>query len=365
MVDFLDIKRINNEQREALTAAFNRVMDSGWFILGNEVKQFEAAYAAFNGVKYAVGVANGLDALVLSLRSLGIGPGHEVIVPSNTYIASWLAVSQVGARPVAVEPNPATYNIDPEKIEEKITPATRAIMPVNLYGQAAQLDTITAIAQKHNIAVLEDNAQSQGATCNGRLTGTWGIINATSFYPGKNLGALGDAGAITTDDAALAQKITILRNYGSQKKYYNEVPGTNSRLDEMQAAFLSVKLSVLHKNNTRRQQVAERYNELLAGVGDLVLPALAEGCTSVFHLYVVRSNRRNALQEHLQQKGIGTMIHYPVPPHQQQAYAELGYKKGHFPIAETIAETAISLPIAHYLNEDQINTVVNAVKSFF
>ncbi len=364
-VDFLDIKRINNEQRAAFTEAYNRVMDSGWFILGNEVKQFEAAYAAFNGVSHAIGVANGLDALILSLRALGIGAGDEVIVPSNTYIASWLAVSYTGARPVPVEPDPFTYNIDPSRIEEKISPATRAIMPVHLYGQSAAMDRIQAVAQRHGLAILEDNAQAQGARCNNRLTATWGIINATSFYPGKNLGALGDAGAVTTDDAALAEKVTALRNYGSHQKYYNEILGVNSRLDEMQAAFLSVKLPLLNAQNQRRQQVADRYNAVLAGVGDLILPVIAEGCTSVYHLYVVRTAQRDALQEHLRQKGIGTMIHYPVPPHLQQAYAALGYQKGDFPIAEQIADTAISLPMAHYLEEAQIAAVAEAIQSFF
>jgi dTDP-4-amino-4,6-dideoxygalactose transaminase len=362
MIPFLDIKRINNDHRTAFNEAFNRVMDSGWYILGREVAHFEEAYATFNQVTHTIGVANGLDALILSLKALGIGPGDEVIVPSNTYIASWLAVSYVGATPIPVEPDMATYNIDPQKIEAQISPATKAIMPVHLYGQSAEMTAIMALATRHTLSIIEDNAQAQGAYCSDRLTGSWGIVNATSFYPGKNLGALGDGGAVTTNDDTIAQKIKMLRNYGSQQKYYNEVLGVNSRLDELQAAFLRVKLATLDSDNRRRQQVARLYDEGLAGIGDLVLPKIADNCTSVYHLYVIRSEKRDALQEHLQKQGIGTMIHYPVPPHSQQAYQHLGYQKGDLPIAETIAATCLSLP---YLDEAEVSEVIAAVKSFF
>jgi dTDP-4-amino-4,6-dideoxygalactose transaminase len=365
MIPFLDIKRINNDHRTAFNEAFNRVMDSGWYILGREVAHFEEAYATFNQVTHTIGVANGLDALILSLKALGIGPGDEVIVPSNTYIASWLAVSYVGATPIPVEPDMATYNIDPQKIEAQISPATKAIMPVHLYGQSAEMTAIMALATRHTLSIIEDNAQAQGAYCSDRLTGSWGIVNATSFYPGKNLGALGDGGAVTTNDDTIAQKIKMLRNYGSQQKYYNEVLGVNSRLDELQAAFLRVKLATLDSDNRRRQQVARFYDDSLAGIGDLVLPKIADNCTSVYHLYVIRSEKRDALQEHLQKQGIGTMIHYPVPPHSQQAYQHLGYQKGDLPIAETIAATCLSLPIAHYLDEAEVSEVIAAVKSFF
>ena len=265
MIPFLSLKQVNAVYEAELYEAFREVMDSGWYIMGNKLKQFEQEYAAFNQTKYAIGVGNGLDALALSLKALNIGEGDEVIVPSNTYIASWLAVSYEHATPIMVEPRLETYNINPDLIEEKITSHTKAIMPVNLYGQAAELDKIEKIAQKYNLLVVEDNAQSQGALCAGRLAGSYGDINGTSFYPGKNLGALGDAGAITTNNEALANKVISLRNYGSMKKYYNDEKGYNSRLDEMQAAFLSVKLKYLIQDNAARNQVAAWYTEILRG----------------------------------------------------------------------------------------------------
>lgn len=365
MIAFLNLKQYNAEYEAELYQAFKEVMDSGWYILGNKLKQFEQEYADFNQTQFALGVGNGLDALVLALKVLNIGEGDEVIVPSNTYIASWLAVSYVKAIPVPVEPRLETYNINPDLIEEKITPRTKAIMPVNLYGQAAELDKIAQIAQKHNLFVVEDNAQSQGALCQGRLTGAWGHINGTSFYPGKNLGALGDAGAVTTDNAEWAKRITQLRNYGSEVKYFNEEKGHNSRLDEMQAAFLSVKLRYLNSDNEKRQEIAAWYDEILRGVGDLVLPVVASHCTSVYHVYMIRTQERDALQKHLTARGVGTVIHYPIPPHLQKAYQEMGYKKGDFPLAEEIAQTCISLPMSPVMTRSEVEEVCEAIKSYY
>jgi dTDP-4-amino-4,6-dideoxygalactose transaminase len=365
MVPFLNLKNYNAVYEAELYQAFQEVMDSGWYILGNKLKQFEAEYADFNQTKYALGVGNGLDALALSLKALNIGKGDEVIVPSNTYIASWLAVSYEHATPIPVEPRIGTYNINPDLIEEKITPRTKAIMPVNLYGQAAELDKIEAIAKKYNLLVIEDNAQSQGAYCAGRRAGSFGHINGTSFYPGKNLGALGDAGAITTNDDALAKKVISLRNYGSSKKYFNDEKGYNSRLDEIQAAFLSVKLKYLDRDNALRNQVAAWYTEILRGGNDaLVLPEIAENCTSVFHVYMIRSEKRDALQEHLNKNGIGTLIHYPTPPHLQKAYQDLNFKKGDFPLAETISNTCLSLPISPILTQQEVEFVCETIKKF-
>ena len=365
MIPFLSLKQVNAVYEAELYEAFKEVMDSGWYIMGNKLKQFEQEYATFNQTKYAIGVGNGLDALALSLKALDIGEGDEVIVPSNTYIASWLAVSYEHATPIMVEPRLETYNINPDLIEEKITPRTKAIMPVNLYGQAAELDKIEKIARKYNLLVVEDNAQSQGSMCAGRLAGSFGDINGTSFYPGKNLGALGDAGAITTNDEALANKVISLRNYGSMKKYYNDEKGYNSRLDEMQAAFLSVKLKYLIQDNAARNQVAAWYTEILSGVGDIILPVVAENCTSVYHVYMIRTHQRDALQEHLHKNGIGTVIHYPIPPHLQKAYQDLNYQKDAFPLAEVIAETCISLPMSPILTHSEVEQVAECVKGFF
>ncbi|MCC2547925.1 DegT/DnrJ/EryC1/StrS family aminotransferase [Hymenobacter sp. BT175] len=364
-IPFLSFAPQHQPIREEVLAAISRVYDSQWYVLGQEVAAFEAAYAGFNGVGHCVGVANGLDALHLALVALGIGPGDEVIVPSNTYIATWLAVSYVGATPVPVEPDPATFNLDPDRLEAAITPRTRAIMPVHLYGQACQMSRILEIARRSNLFVVEDNAQAQGAAEHGRLTGSFGQVNATSFYPGKNLGALGDAGALTTDDAELATRLRTLRNYGSQKKYFNEVVGYNSRLDELQAAVLGVKLPYLTRWTQERQQVAALYQQQLAGLGDLILPATAPGCTHVYHLYVVRTARRDALQAHLAAAGIGSLIHYPIPPHRQQAYASLGYLPGAFPIAEELAATCLSLPLWPGLTEEQVAFVATGIKAFF
>lgn len=364
-IKFLDFTYMNAQVRAAMLQQFESVFDSQWYILGDRVKQFEKIYADANEVKHCVGVANGLDALILCLKALDIKACDEVIVPSNTYIASWLAVSYVGATPVPVEPYENTFNISPEKIKAAITQKTKVIMPVHLYGQACEMDAIMKIAEENNLYVLEDNAQAQGSSFNGKLTGSFGHINATSFYPGKNLGAYGDAGAVTTNDDALAEKVKVLRNYGSQKKYFNEVKGVNSRLDELQAAFLSVKINYLAQWNAERNAIADWYNEGLSSIKNTVTPTIAEGANSNYHLYVIRTEKRDALAEHLKKNGIGSLIHYPVPPHLQEAYRELGYKKGVFPLAEKIAETCLSLPIYPGMKKEQVDRVVNCIGEFF
>ncbi|MGY2133428.1 DegT/DnrJ/EryC1/StrS family aminotransferase [Hymenobacter sp. HD11105] len=364
-IPFLSFSPQHNPIRENILSAIAAVYDKQWYVLGDQVKAFEAAYADFNKVQHCIGVANGLDALHLALEALGVGVGDEVLVPSNTYIATWLAISYVGATPVPVEPSLYTYNIDPTRIEAAITPRTKGIMPVHLYGQACEMGPIMEIAQRHGLWVVEDNAQAQGATWQGEITGSFGNVNGTSFYPGKNLGALGDAGAVTTNDDELGGKIRTLRNYGSQKKYYNEVIGYNSRLDELQAAVLSVKLPHLMDWTHQRQTVAALYDQHLMGLGDLILPIVAEGATHVYHLYVVRTRHRELLQKHLQEQNIGTLIHYPVPPHLQQAYAHLGIQEGAYPIAEELASTALSLPMWPGMQENEVAAVASAVRDFF
>ena len=362
-VPFLDIKGSHRPITKELQAAFNRVLDSGWFILGKELSNFEAEFAKFCGVQHCIGVANGLDALQLILRAYDIGPGDEVIAPSNTFIATWLAVSFVGATVVAVEPDIHTHNLDVSKVEKAITPKTRAIMAVHLYGQTTQMEVLRALAKKYNIKLIEDAAQAHGATYQRGCAGGLGDAAAFSFYPGKNLGALGDAGAVTTNDAELAQKIRLLRNYGSTVRYKHDLAGTNSRLDEMQAAFLSEKLKSLAEGNKRRQAIADRYLAGLAGTG-LVLPQVAADCESVWHLFVVRSQQRDVLRAYLQEQGIETLIHYPTAPHLQGAYADLGYKVGAFPIAELLQAEIVSLPIYPQLTDAQVDDVVAACKDF-
>lgn len=364
-IPFLSFKKMNADVKQQTLQSFETFFDSGWYVLGNDVKKFETEYAAFNHSAYCVGLANGLDALIIALKTLNIGKDDEVIVPSNTYIASWLAVSYVGATPVPVEPKIETFNINPDLIEAAITSKTKAIMPVHLYGQSCEMDAIMLLAKKHNLFVVEDNAQSQGASYNGKITGSFGDINGTSFYPGKNLGAYGDAGAITTNNEALYNRACVIRNYGSQKKYYNDELGINSRLDEVQAGFLSIKLNYLDSWNQERNKIASIYLDKLKNVGELVLPQLAPRATSVYHLFVIRTTKRDALQEHLSKNGIGTLIHYPVPPHLQKAYYELNYKSGDFPIAETIADTCLSIPMYPGLNENEIDYVCDTIKKFF
>lgn len=364
-IQFLNFEPMHSAIRTEMQEAFQQVYDSNWFIMGKCVETFEEAYARFNEVTNCIGVSNGLDALHLALKGLGIGAGDEVIVPSNTYIATLLAVSYVGATPVLVEPDIVTYNINPKNIELAITSKTKAIMPVHLYGQACDMDEIMAIAKKHKLYIIEDNAQAHGATFKGKLTGSFGDANGTSFYPGKNLGALGDGGAITTNDEGIAKKIRMLRNYGSEKKYHHELIGYNMRLDEMQAAFLTVKLKYLHQWTQQRKQIANWYIKALDNIPDLILPITHPDATHVYHLFVVRTQHRNALQNHLTENGIATMIHYPIPPHLQNAYASLGFTKGDFPIAEELANTCLSLPIWPGMTEENISIVVNCISDFF
>ena len=350
--------------RADVLAATARVYDAGWFVLGPEVEAFEQEYGVFNKVAHVVGVGNGLDALTLSLRALGIGPGDEVLVPSNTYIATWLAVTHTGAMPVPIEPDPATSNLDPVRLLAVRTPRTRAIVPVHLYGQPCRMPEILAFARQHGLLVVEDNAQAQGATFDGQLTGSFGHANATSFYPTKNLGALGDAGAITTSDAALAQQLRQLRNYGSDQKNHHSLPGYNSRLDELQAAILRVKLPHLVAWTGQRRQLAAWYTQHLADIPGLRLPAVATGAAPVWHLYVVHTARREALRQHLAAAGIGTLVHYPTPPHLQPAYAELGLGMGALPVAENLAATCLSLPLWPGMTEGQVAAVAAAVRAF-
>ena len=362
MIPFLDLKAAHEEIRDRLMPAIERVVASGWYILGEEVESFEAEFAAYCSAAQCVGVANGLDALHLALRAMDVGPGDEVIVPSNTFIATWLAVSQCGAVPVAVEPDRATCNIDPALIEAAITPRTKVVIPVHLYGQPADLDPILAIARRHGLKVLEDAAQAHGARYKGRRLGAHGDAVCWSFYPGKNLGALGDGGAVTTDDAELAERIRMLRSYGSRAKYVHEVQGYNSRLDPIQAAVLRVKLGLLDEWNERRVSIAARYAQAFAGTS-LELPAVAPWADPVWHLYVVRHPERDAFQKALQEAAVSTVIHYPVAPHLQRAYADRGYARGSFPIAEGMADRVVSLPIGPQMPEASVLAVCAAVSS--
>ncbi|MBN8716001.1 DegT/DnrJ/EryC1/StrS family aminotransferase [Thermomonas sp.] len=360
MIPFLDLKAPHQELLAELDAVWARVRDSGWYILGPEVEAFEQEYATYCGARHCVGVANGLDALHLVLRALGVGAGDEVIVPSNTYIATWLAVSQCGAVPVPVEPDPATHNLDPERVEAAITPRTKVILPVHLYGQPADLDPILSIARRHGLRVLEDAAQAHGARYKGQRIGAHGDAVAWSFYPGKNLGALGDAGAVTTNDAAVADRLRVLRNYGSRVKYVNDVQGWNSRLDPLQAAILRVKLAHLDEWNARRAEIAALYLRELADCG-VVLPQVPDWAQPVWHLFVVRHPRRDELQQRLAQAGIQTLIHYPIPPHRQQAYAGLGLAEGALPIAERLAAEVLSLPMGPHLPHADAKMIIGAV----
>jgi dTDP-4-amino-4,6-dideoxygalactose transaminase len=361
VIPFLDLKAVNLAHSESLRAAFDRVLASGWFILGAETEAFEHEWASYCGAKHAVGVANGLDALALALRALDIGEGDEVLVPSNTYIASWLAVTQVGARPVPVEPDPRTCNLDPARLEMAISPRTRAIMPVHLYGQAASLDPILEVAHQHGLRVIEDAAQAHGALYKGRRIGAHGDVVAWSFYPGKNLGALGDGGAITTNDPALADRVRVLRNYGSKVKYHNEKLGWNSRLDELQAALLRAKLPFLDRENSHRAEIASLYSRRLTGLG-LELPFIDPDCVSAWHLYVVRHPCRDQLARALQNAGVGTVIHYPIPPHLQPAYAPLGLSPGSMPVSELLHAQVLSLPIGPTMSLAQAEEVVESLR---
>ena len=363
-IPFLDLKQVHSELEEELNAAFSRVLKSGWYILGAEVEAFEEEFARYCGTRHCVGVGNGLDALHLILRGYGIGPGDEVIVPAHTYIATWLAVSYAGAVPVPVEPDQYTYNIDPQRISSAITERTRAVIAVHLYGQPADMDPILEIAHRHDLRVIEDAAQAHGAEYKGRRVGTLGDAAGFSFYPVKNLGALGDAGAVVTDDQELAERVRRLRNYGAQNKYFHQIKGFNSRLDPLQAAFLRVKLAYLDEWNRRRRIVAARYLKALTDIPELVLPSVPDCADSVWHLFVVRHPERDALQAYLDRAGIGTLIHYPVPPHLSQAYAEDGWKQDDFPITERLASTVLSLPIGPHLEQAAQQATIAKIRSF-
>ena len=369
MIPFLDLKSINTQYRAELIEACTRVIDSGWYISGNELEKFEQNFASYCGTNFAIGVANGLDALILTLRAwkeLGkLEDGDEVIVPSNTYIASILAITANNLVPILVEPDINTYNIDPEKVEAAITTKTKVILPVHLYGQLADMPAIMQIAKKYNLLVLEDSAQSHGATINGKKAGNWGDASGFSFYPGKNLGALGDAGAITTNDEELAQMLCALRNYGSHEKYKNLVPGVNSRLDEIQAAMLDVKLKFLDIETQHRRKIANLY---LTKVKNPLIKLPLNNINAeeyqqhVWHLFVIRTEHREALQQHLTENGVQTLIHYPIPPHKQQAYKEWNHLS--YPISEKIHSEVLSLPIGPTLNLDDVEKVIQLCNTF-
>jgi dTDP-4-amino-4,6-dideoxygalactose transaminase len=359
-IPFLDLKAAYDELSERAEPAMLRSLRSGWYILGPEVEAFEADFARYCGVEHAIGVANGLDALRLSLMALEIGPGDRVLVPSNTYVATWLAVSQCGATPVPVEPDPDTHNITAQGIRAAMQPGVKAVIPVHLYGQPANMAEMIATARELGLAVIEDAAQAHGATWDGTRIGGHGDLVCWSFYPGKNLGAVGDGGGITTNDPALADRLRMLRNYGSREKYQNEYPGLNSRLDPVQAAFLKVKLEVLDEWNARRAKVADAYLDGLRG-RDLVLPKIAHGACSAWHLFVIRHPRRDALAHALADAGVQTLIHYPIPPHAQKAYADLGLTDHQLPLAAQLASEVLSLPIGPHLEASQVAQVIDVV----
>lgn len=363
VIPFLDLKAAYAELQEEIGAALRRVLCSGSYILGEEVACFENEYASYCDASYCVGVANGLDAIHLALRVMDVGRGDEVVVPSNTFIATWLAVSHCGATVIPIDPVPETYNIDPDRIEEALTPRTKVILPVHLYGQPADLDPILRIAEKHGLRVLEDAAQAHGARYKGRRIGAHGNAVAWSFYPGKNLGGLGDGGAVTTDDAGLAERLRVLRNYGSRVKYLNEVPGFNSRLDPIQAAVLRVKLRYLDTWNARRSRLAMGYRERLAETG-LGLPYVPEWAEPAWHLFVVRARHRRALQKALAESGIETLIHYPIPPHRQPAYAATRWFEKNCGFASRLADEVLSLPIGPHLALRDHDTIIATLTKF-
>ena len=359
-VSFLPMER---ELDKELRAAFDRVFASSWYIEGKEDEAFEKAFAEYCGTKYCIGVGNGLDALVMILKAMEIGEGDEVIVPSNTYIATALAVTYAGATPVFVEPDIRTFNIDPAKIEAAITAKTKAIMPVHLYGQPCDMDPVMAIAKKYSLKVIEDCAQAHGATYKGQKISTFGDAAGFSFYPGKNLGALGDAGAVVTNDEALAQKVRALGNYGSDYKYHHIYKGNNSRLDELQAAFLSAKLPILDRMNAERRRIAGRY---LSEINNpkITLPYVPDYAEPVWHIFGIRCDERERLEEHLKKAEIMTNKHYPIPMHLQECYKDLGFNEGDYPIAEEISRTELSIPMYYGMTDEEISYVVDALNSF-
>ncbi|BCZ24966.1 DegT/DnrJ/EryC1/StrS family aminotransferase [Mycobacterium senriense] len=363
-VPFLDVRAATQEVEAALLDAITRVVRRGWYVRGEETAAFEYEFAAFVEAKHAVGVGNGLDAITLALRALGIGPGDEVIVPSDTFIATWIAVAKTGARPVGVEPIVGQWNLDPARVAQAMTARTRALVPVHLYGQPADLTELLAVARAHGLAVVEDAAQAHGARYDGRRVGAHGDAVAWSFYPGKNLGALGDGGAVTTDNPDIAARVRSLGNYGSAKKYMHDVLGVNSRLDEIQSAVLRIKLQHLDIWNARRQAISKRYTNELADIAGLELPKVAANREHVWHLYVVDHASRDKLQSHLADNGIQTLVHYPIPSHLSGAFASLALGEGAFPIAEKAARTHLSLPIGPHLSDESVSRVIDACRTF-
>jgi dTDP-4-amino-4,6-dideoxygalactose transaminase len=364
-IPFINLQHTHACLQQEMKSTFDKVYNSNWYVLGQELEKFESQYALLHQTNYAIGVSNGLDALQLCLKALNIKPGDEVIVPSNTYIATALAVTLVGATPIFVEPNPYTYNIDPEQIKKAITKQTKAIIPVHLYGQACEMNAIMNIATNHQIPIIEDNAQAHLSSYNQKITGSWGIVNATSFYPTKNLGALGDGGAITTSNSEFKKQIEQLRNYGSSQKYHNEVIGHNMRLDELQASFLNIKLQYLSHWTLERKNIAEQYLYHLKHCSEIVLPQTALHADHVYHLFVIRTQQRNELQNYLKENGIETLVHYPIPPHLQKCYGHLGYQKGDFPIAEELVNTSLSLPLWPGISQEQVEQVCKTITSFY
>lgn len=362
-VPFVSFKPLEKELDKELRAAFERVYESSWYIEGEEDKKFEKAFSEYCNTKYCVGVGNGLDALFLSLKACDIKDGDEVIVPSNTYIATALAVTYTGAIPIFVEPDIKTFNINPLKIENSITKKTKAIMPVHLYGQPCDMNPITEIAKKYNLYVIEDCAQSHGATYNGKVVGSFGDAAGFSFYPGKNLGALGDAGAMVTNNVKLAEKVRALGNYGSDYKYHHILQGNNSRLDELQAAFLLAKLPHLNKVNEERRKIAKKYLEGIHN-SQVILPYVPEYANPVWHIFAIRCERRNELEAFLNNAGIVTNKHYPIPMHLQECYKNLGFKRGDYPIAEKISETELSIPMYYGMTEKEVQYVVDKINEF-
>lgn len=362
-VPFVTFKPLEREIHAELQNAFERVLEKSWYIGGQEDRKFEAEFAKYTGSRYAVGCGNGLDALMLSMKALGIGPGDEVIVPSNTFIATALAVTYTGAMPVFVEPDLRTCNIDPQKIEERITGKTKAVIAVHLYGQPCDMDPIVDIAKRHGLWLIEDCAQAHGASYKGKRVGSFGDAAGFSFYPGKNLGALGDAGAVTTDNQRLADQVRALGNYGSDYKYHHVYQGNNSRLDEMQAAFLSVKLQSLDRVNEDRRHTAARYLEGIRNP-EILLPYINPQTQPVWHIFAIRCSRRDELKKFLNDKGIGTNEHYPVPIHEQPCYRNLGFQHGDFPAAEEISATELSIPMYYGMKDEEVQYVIDAVNEF-
>lgn len=365
-VPFVDLKAQLADVRDDVFRNLAAAIDDTAFILGDEVREFEEAFAGYCGVRYAIGVNSGLDALRLALMAMGVEAGDEIIVPANTFIACALAITDLGARPILVEPDEATYVLDVERVERAITPRTKAIMPVHLYGQPVDMTALSAIAERRGLRLIEDCSQAHGARDQGRRVGGLGSIAAFSLYPGKNLGAYGDGGIVTTDDQTWAERIRLLRNYGSSRKYYHEICGFNTRLDTLQAAVLTAKLPRLDGWNGRRRAAAIRYSELLRGVGDVITPTVRTNVEHVFHLYVIRSRYRDQIAENLERRGVATIIHYPIPIHLQKAYRQTGWwKGGEFPLTERLCSEILSLPMFPEITSEQIKYVAEAIQSFF